>query len=65
MPGNGICRPYYSRKPSPPNDLSDRYILRGDIPSHLTLPAGTEPNAGVEVVRKLLREKKVIVDYQI
>jgi bifunctional enzyme CysN/CysC len=35
------------------------------IPSHLTLPAGTEPDAGVEAVCKLLREKKVILDYQI
>ena len=35
------------------------------IPAHLTLPAGTEPEAGVEAVRQLLREKKVIIDYQI
>jgi bifunctional enzyme CysN/CysC len=35
------------------------------IPSHLTLPAGTEPDAGVEAVCHLLREKKVILDYQI
>jgi bifunctional enzyme CysN/CysC len=35
------------------------------IPLHLTLPAGTEPDAGVEAVCHLLREKKVILDYQI
>jgi bifunctional enzyme CysN/CysC len=36
-----------------------------NIAAHLTLPAGTVPEDGVEAVRKLLREKKVIVDYQI
>ncbi|HBA83794.1 MAG TPA: adenylyl-sulfate kinase [Verrucomicrobia bacterium] len=35
------------------------------IPAHLTLPAGTDPETGVEAVRKLLMEKKVILDYQI
>ena len=35
------------------------------MPAHLTLPAGTDPAAGVEAVRRLLREKKVILDYQI
>ena len=35
------------------------------IPAHLTLPAGTAPEAGVQAVYKLLQEKKVIVDYQI
>jgi bifunctional enzyme CysN/CysC len=35
------------------------------IPAHLTLPAGTDPEAGVDAVCKLLRDKKVIVDYQI
>jgi bifunctional enzyme CysN/CysC len=33
--------------------------------AHLTLPAGTKPETGVEAVQQLLREKKVIVDYQI
>lgn len=35
------------------------------IKPHLTLPAGVEPGAGVEAVRQLLREKKVIIEYQI
>jgi bifunctional enzyme CysN/CysC len=35
------------------------------FPAHLTLPAGTGLEAGVEAIRKLLREKKVILDYQI
>jgi bifunctional enzyme CysN/CysC len=35
------------------------------IPAHLTLSADTGPDAGVEAVRRLLREKKVIIDYQI
>jgi bifunctional enzyme CysN/CysC len=34
-------------------------------PAHLRLPAGTDPAAGVEAVCRLLREKKVIADYQI
>ena len=33
--------------------------------AHLTLPAGTDSNTGVQAVCQLLREKKVIVDYQI
>ncbi len=35
------------------------------MPAHLTLPAGVEPDTGVAAVCRLLREKKVIVDYQI
>jgi len=29
------------------------------------LPAGVDPGVGIESVRKLLREKKVIIEYQI
>ncbi len=52
---------------SPNEILVVRLGVAGDsrIPSHLTLPAGTEPDAGVEAVCHLLREKKVILDYQI
>lgn len=35
------------------------------VTAHLTLPPGVEPGQGVEAVRKLLREKKVILEYQI
>ncbi len=52
---------------SPNEILVVRLGAAGDsrIPSHLTLPAGTELDIGVEAVRKLLREKNVILDYQI
>jgi bifunctional enzyme CysN/CysC len=35
------------------------------IKAHLVLPAGVDPGVGIESVRKLLREKKVIIEYQI
>lgn len=35
------------------------------IPAHLTLPDGTEQETGVEAVCRLLREKQVIMDFQI
>lgn len=35
------------------------------FPAHLTLPVGIAPEAGTAAVCQLLREKKVIVDYQI
>ncbi len=35
------------------------------VKAHLTLPMGVDPGAGIEAIRKLLREKKVIIEYQI
>ena len=37
----------------------------GCVPVHLTLPSGTDADTGVDAVRRLLREKNVIIDYQI
>jgi bifunctional enzyme CysN/CysC len=35
------------------------------VKAHLTLPMGVDPGAGIEAIRKLLREMKVIIEYQI
>jgi hypothetical protein len=52
---------------SPNEILVVRLGAHGDArtSAHLTLPAGTKPETGVEAVQQLLRDKKVIVDYQI
>ncbi|MEI6809345.1 MAG: GTP-binding protein [bacterium] len=52
---------------SPHEILVVRLGEAGDarIPAHLTLPSGTAMTAGIEAVRRLLCDKKVIVEYQI
>ena len=37
----------------------------GGVQGHLALPAGVDPAGGVEAIRRLLLEKKVIIEYHI